>query len=76
MHARFAGRRVPATVVEARANAPLHLLDDLLVLDLDAVERAARSAAAARRVDHPGAVHDAGAIDGGRDDTLIDKPQG
>ena len=44
VHARFARRRVAPALVEARADAALHLLDDLLVLALDAVESAERNA--------------------------------
>src|SRR5260370_5055552 len=61
--ARLAGRRVAAAVVETRADAPLHLLDDLLVLALDAVEVAARPSPASRGVQHPAAVEDARAVD-------------
>ena len=40
----LARRRVAAAVVEARAHAPLHALDDRLVLALDAVEAGAGAA--------------------------------
>src|SRR5712692_4096858 len=76
MDPRLAGRRVAAAVVETRADAALHLLDDLLVFALDAFESAARPRALPRGVQHPAAVDDSRAVDRQRHHDVERQPPG
>src|SRR3954452_12369015 len=73
---RLAQRRVATAIVEPGADSALDLLDDRLVLVLDAIEIAASAAATLARIEHQRAVHDARAIDGERHDDVDGKAPG